>query len=86
MLQLIEHTLGTCTHIQFAEMALAHELTHPQGGPSSLYHTAEARLYMHKEQYSKAEDSLRKAITEDFQVPPSSCASWEDQHPFLKEI
>lgn len=69
-------------------MALAHELTHPQGGPSPLYHTAEARLYMHKEQYNKAEDSLRKAITEDFQVAPSSCACWEDHAAsiFLKEI
>ena len=56
------------SHTQFAEMALAHELTHPQGGPSPLYYTAEARLYMHKEQYSKAEESLKKAIAEDFQV------------------
>ena len=58
----------THTHTQFAEMALAHELTHPEGGPSPLYHVAEGRLYMHREQYDKAQESLTKAITMDIQV------------------
>ena len=49
-------------------MALAHELTHPEGGPSPLYHVAEGRLYIHREQYDKAQESLTKAITMDIQV------------------
>ena len=49
-------------------MALAHELTHPEGGPSPLYHVAEGRLYMHREQYDKAQERLTKTITMDIQV------------------
>ena len=49
-------------------MALAHELTSPKGGPSPQFHVAEARLYMHREQYDKAASCLKKAITMDYQV------------------
>ena len=59
-------------------MALAHELTNPEGGPSTQFHIAEARLHLHRKCYQQAEVCLRKAITSDVQVrmhPPCSSSS-----------
>ena len=49
-------------------MALAHELTTPEGGPSTQFHIAEARLHLHRRCYEQAEKCLKKAITLDVQV------------------
>ena len=54
--------------MQFAEMALAHELTSPEGGLLPQFHIAEARLHLHRQCYQQAEECLRKAIELDIQV------------------
>ena len=49
-------------------MALAHELTSPNGGASPSLSLAEARLHLHREQYHKALACLDTAIQMDLQV------------------
>ena len=49
-------------------MCLAHELTSPEGGPSTQFHIAEARLHLHRKCYQQAEKCLKKAIISDIQV------------------
>ncbi|XP_071834578.1 cilia- and flagella-associated protein 70-like isoform X3 [Apostichopus japonicus] len=56
---------------QFCERALAHELIHPSGGPTKLYHVALARLHLQKKEYQEAEDNLTKALVLDYQDPDS---------------
>ncbi|XP_021267040.1 cilia- and flagella-associated protein 70 isoform X2 [Numida meleagris] len=55
--------------IQFVRMALAHELLSQQGGPSSAYYLALARTCLLKEEFSKCEECLCKAIRIDFLNP-----------------
>lgn len=69
----VEWALMRCSKVhslvlQFAEMCLGHELTSPNGGPSTQYHIAVARLYMHHHNYAMAIECLRNAIVLDIQV------------------
>ena len=61
-----------CLHIlcvQMAQRALAQELLCPEGGLSSSYHLAMARLQLLRAEYSSAQLSLQEALNDSFQVP-----------------
>ncbi len=49
-------------------MCLAHEVAGCEGELPCLYHIAEARLYIYKQDYDQAKAALEKAIALDYQV------------------
>ncbi|XP_041719747.2 cilia- and flagella-associated protein 70 isoform X2 [Coregonus clupeaformis] len=55
--------------LQMAQRALAQELLCPEGGLSSSYHLALARLQLLRAEYSSAESSLKEALNDSFQDP-----------------
>ncbi|KAM6957236.1 cilia- and flagella-associated protein 70 [Aplochiton taeniatus] len=55
--------------LQMAQRALAQELLCPEGGLSSSYHQALARLQLLRQDYSSAESSLQEALNDSFQNP-----------------
>ncbi|XP_045575823.1 cilia- and flagella-associated protein 70 isoform X2 [Salmo salar] len=55
--------------LQMAQRALAQELLCPEGGLSSSYHLALARLQLLRAEYSSAESSLKEALHDSFQDP-----------------
>ncbi|NXL87217.1 CFA70 protein, partial [Alectura lathami] len=55
--------------IQFAHMALAHELLSLRGGPSSTYYLALAQTCLLKEEFSRCEECLREAVRIDLMNP-----------------
>uniref|UniRef100_A0A673WKE9 Cilia and flagella associated protein 70 n=1 Tax=Salmo trutta TaxID=8032 RepID=A0A673WKE9_SALTR len=55
--------------LQMAQRALAQELLCPEGGLSSSYHLALARLQLLRAEYGSAESSLKEALHDSFQDP-----------------
>ncbi|XP_055754659.1 cilia- and flagella-associated protein 70 isoform X1 [Salvelinus fontinalis] len=55
--------------LQMAQRALAQELLCPEGGLSSSYHLALARLQLLRAEYGSAESSLKEALNDSFQDP-----------------
>ncbi|KFO71236.1 Tetratricopeptide repeat protein 18, partial [Cuculus canorus] len=55
--------------IQFVRMALAHELLSLQGGPSCAYYLVLAQTHLLKEELSKCDDCLSKAMRIDYLNP-----------------
>ncbi|XP_066546240.1 cilia- and flagella-associated protein 70 isoform X3 [Amia ocellicauda] len=54
---------------EMAQRALAQELLCPDGGPSSCYHLALARLHLQRAEYDQAEGSLKTALQDSFENP-----------------
>ncbi|KAL0993444.1 hypothetical protein UPYG_G00107960 [Umbra pygmaea] len=54
--------------LQMAQRALGQELLCPEGGPSSSYYLALARLHMLRGDYDSADDNLKKALKDSVQV------------------
>lgn len=63
-----------------AQRALAQELLCPEGGLSSSYHLALARLQLLRAEYSSAESSLKEALHDSFQVAPTDISSPIPRH------
>ena len=55
--------------VQMAQRALVQELLCPDGGLSSSYHLAMARLQLQRAEYGSAQLSLQEALKDSFQVP-----------------
>ncbi|XP_010862616.2 cilia- and flagella-associated protein 70 [Esox lucius] len=55
--------------LQMAQRALAHEVLSPEGGLSSSYHLALARLHLLRAEYGSAEYNLKEALKDSFQDP-----------------
>ncbi|XP_046893282.1 cilia- and flagella-associated protein 70 [Hypomesus transpacificus] len=55
--------------LQMAQRALAQELLCPDGGLSSSYHLAMARLQLQRAEYGSAQLSLQEALKDSFQDP-----------------
>lgn len=62
--------------LQMAQRALAQELLCPEGGLSSSYHLARARMQLLRGDYRSVEDSLKKALNDSFQVSTPSTSYW----------
>uniref|UniRef100_A0A8D2L4W0 Cilia and flagella associated protein 70 n=1 Tax=Varanus komodoensis TaxID=61221 RepID=A0A8D2L4W0_VARKO len=52
-----------------SQLALAHELLCPQGGPSCDYYLVLAQMYLLKKEYDKTEESLEMAVQIDYLNP-----------------
>ncbi|XP_066546238.1 cilia- and flagella-associated protein 70 isoform X1 [Amia ocellicauda] len=63
------HFLLENNALQMAQRALAQELLCPDGGPSSCYHLALARLHLQRAEYDQAEGSLKTALQDSFENP-----------------
>uniref|UniRef100_A0A6Q2YY80 Cilia and flagella associated protein 70 n=1 Tax=Esox lucius TaxID=8010 RepID=A0A6Q2YY80_ESOLU len=57
------------TKLHMAQRALAHEVLSPEGGLSSSYHLALARLHLLRAEYGSAEYNLKEALKDSFQDP-----------------
>ncbi|MEE6497647.1 hypothetical protein FKM82_002800 [Ascaphus truei] len=55
--------------IQFVQMALAHELLSPDGGPSCKYHLLCAQMHLTRKEFKKANKNLQEASQMDHQNP-----------------
>lgn len=54
--------------MQMAQRALAQELLSPDRGSNGSYHLALAQLQLLRGEHNSAEESLREALTDNFQV------------------
>ena len=54
--------------LQFAEMALAHELDLSDSLPTPAYHVAKSRYFMTRREFDKAVSSVGVAIKEETEV------------------
>ncbi|XP_006637093.3 cilia- and flagella-associated protein 70 isoform X1 [Lepisosteus oculatus] len=63
------HFLLQTNALQMAQRALAQELLCPDGGPSSSYHVALARLHLQRGEFDDADKNLQEALQDSFENP-----------------